>query len=61
MERNCKRKNKTKKVIFSPDWLYQLGLEVPALGLGLEAPLAPVGIRTGTKCLPFNPGWQARD
>jgi hypothetical protein len=45
--RNCKRKEKkkkTKEVIFSPGWLYQLGPEVSALGLGLEAPSIPVGI-----------------
>ena len=42
MERNCKRKekkNKTEKGIFSPGWLYQPGLEVVALRLGLEPPL----------------------
>jgi hypothetical protein len=38
------KKNKTKKVIFSPGWLYQPGLEVAALGLGLEPPIVPVGI-----------------
>ena len=45
MERNCKRKEKkkkTKRVIFSPS--YQLSLEVPALGVVLEASLIPVGI-----------------
>jgi hypothetical protein len=47
MERNCKRKEKkkkTKEVIFSSGWLYQPGLEVPALEVTLEATLVPVGI-----------------
>jgi hypothetical protein len=40
-----KRKEKeNKKVIFSPGWYNQPGLEVAALGLGLEALLVPVGI-----------------
>jgi hypothetical protein len=41
MERNYKRKEK-KKVVFSPSWLYQLGLEVVTLGLSLEPPLVPL-------------------
>ena len=40
----AKEKKKTEKMIFSLDWLYQPGLEVVALGLGLEPPLVPVGI-----------------
>ena len=31
-------------MIFNPGWLYQPGLEVVALGLGLETPLAPFGL-----------------
>ena len=38
------KEKKNKRVIFSPGWLYQPGLEVLALGLGLEAPSVPVGI-----------------
>jgi hypothetical protein len=50
MERNYKReekkkKKKTKRVLFSPGSLYQLGLDVSTLGLGLEAPSILVGIR----------------
>jgi hypothetical protein len=48
MERNCKReekKKKIKRVIFSPGSLYQLGLDVSALGFGLEAPSVLVSIR----------------
>jgi hypothetical protein len=44
MERNCKRKEKkkkTKRVIFSLVWLYQPGLEVPAVEVVLEAPFSP--------------------
>jgi hypothetical protein len=46
MKRNCKRKEKkkTKRVIFSPGWLYQPGLKVSALGVVIEAPLILVGI-----------------
>jgi predicted Zn-dependent protease len=39
-----KEKRKRKKVIFSPGWYNQPGLEVAALGLSLEALLVPVGI-----------------
>ena len=67
MERNYKRKEKKKKTekgIFSPDWLYQPGLEMPALGVILEVPLVPVGMcphsilvnRPGTKGRAFSPG-----
>ena len=37
-----KKRKKTKRVIISPGWLYQPDLEVPALGVVLEAPLVPV-------------------
>jgi hypothetical protein len=39
-----RKEKKIKEVIFSPGWLYQLGPKVSDLGLGLEAPLIPVGI-----------------
>jgi hypothetical protein len=43
MERNCERKE-NKKVIFSPGWLYQPGMEVVSRRLSLEPPLVLVGI-----------------
>ena len=47
MKRNYKRKEKkkeNKKIIFSPGWLYQPGLEVHALGRQPRARLVSVGI-----------------